>query len=262
MLPNRATPAVRVWSTSFIRRVIHPASGELPHPNRCGSRPSDAPPPTSAARLRVRTSRWHRRAPLPFLYPLIRGATDHLVEHVASAVPYMDRVETRNEAGLSDRDLVWSNASAYWWTVPSVRKIAGFGPAGQQTSGASATYASFFRGGWSDPTAASTHNSGLQQLYDAGIAGLACLIGGLALLLRRYRNGETNPTSLAGLALCLTLILTGTTEVTLAPLCTEVTFWIVLILAASAGGLSLQHARMGCQGTEAAILLWWDDNAT
>ena len=65
---------------------------------------------------------------LPFLYPLIRGATDHLVEHVASAVPYMDRVETRNEAGLSDRDLVWSNASAYSWTVPLYERLPASGP--------------------------------------------------------------------------------------------------------------------------------------
>lgn len=174
---------------------------------------------------------------LPFVYPQVRRVTDPLAAKVATSVPLLDRTGAADPGGLSGRDLVWSNSLEFWWSVPVVEKVIGFGAGGQQRSGASSTYARLFRGGYANPAAASTHNVALQQLYDAGLVGMGLLVAGIHLVLRRYsRVSGSDALSLAGLASAFILVATAATEVTLAPGSYDVPIWMLLVLAAAIAG--------------------------
>ncbi len=116
-----------------------------------------------------------------------------------------------------------------------IREAHRLGQPGQRTSGASNTYGSVLKGGFADPTSGSVHNSGWQQVYDAGLVGLAFLVAALLVAFYRWsRLLTTRGSGVAALAMVATATVTGATEVSIVPDRMDVPFVLLLILLATA----------------------------
>jgi hypothetical protein len=135
---------------------------------------------------------------------------------------------------LENRDVIWSRSIKYWteWVNDPAQVLFGFGVDGQYRSGASYTYRDMISLIVRNPELASVHNSFLQQLFDGGIVGLALLIvalywAGMRLASRRRTWGIWG---LSAIFAFTALLLSGITEVSLAPGPAQDTFWLLIVL--------------------------------
>lgn len=167
---------------------------------------------------------------LPFTYSSVRHVSDPAIGAVVSVVPYLERVEERGSTGsLTGRDRVWVQAVRYWQLrTPMVEKAIGWGNNGQVKSGASSSYAPLLRGAVRDPTNATVHNSGLQQVFDAGLFGFMALLGAILLALRRWRS--LGDPGLVSIALVMTICIVAATDVGLVPGRVDVSFIVLAVL--------------------------------
>lgn len=169
---------------------------------------------------------------VPFYFGAVQGAVNATLSTTASAFPYLSR--SPDVSLLSSRDIIWTSTLNHWQKLPSDRQLVGFGRDGNVTSGASSVYGSLFTGSVLDPALTSSHNTLLQQLYDAGLIGLGLLGAAMWITARRFVG-----TNRAGLGVVVLLLLTAATEVSLAPGAADVGLWVLMLLAAGAlGGAS------------------------
>ena len=156
---------------------------------------------------------------------------------------------------IGGRDYIWKHAIDYWIELVNspLHKLFGFGTNGQYRSGASLTYSEGLAKIIRNPETAFVHNSFLQQLFDGGLVGwlllaVAAYWASAKLAKRRLDWGNRGLTAIVAMAV---LLLSGITEVSLAPGAAEDTFWLLMILIGVAcqasGTTSLTH-----RGHEAA----------
>jgi len=135
---------------------------------------------------------------------------------------------------IGGRDYIWKNAIDYWIELVNspLHKLFGFGTNGQYRSGASLTYSEGLAKIIRNPETAFVHNSFLQQLFDGGLVGwlllaLAAYWASAKLAKRQLAWGNRGLTAIVAMAV---LLLSGITEVSLAPGVAEDTFWLLMIL--------------------------------
>jgi O-antigen ligase len=136
---------------------------------------------------------------------------------------------------LNGRDLIWVRSIKYWIErvndLPNL--IFGFGVNGHYRSGASLAFRERFASISRYPEISATmHNSFLQQLFDGGLLGCALLIAAAywaSTRLSNHRKDWGHRGSSAILAMTA-LLLSGMTEVSLAPGAAQETFWLLAIL--------------------------------
>lgn len=169
---------------------------------------------------------------LPLTYAHVRHLTDPAIDRVVNVVPYLERVEERGNTGsLTGRDRVWMLAVRYWNETPWLERAIGWGNNGQVKSGASSSYAPLLRGAVRDPTHATVHNTGLQQLFDAGVLGLMALIAAIVVAVTRWRSA--GDAGVVAIALVITASLVAATDVGMTPGRVDLSF-IVLVLSVAA----------------------------
>lgn len=186
-----------------------------------------------------------------FVFPILArpvvAPTINLLNDVAS----VERVGESSAASLNGREFIFRRAVQFWGThaAPSPQTaLFGYGTFGQETSGASSTFSSLFEGGFRDPRKVSTHNSALQQLYDAGYLGLLAFSVLVLLGVRRWSRRSSEPYVAFGLAAILSALVGGMTEVSIAPGYGQESMWVFL-------GFVLVGAsrRIAPQGTSSAV---------
>ncbi|MCX6406095.1 MAG: O-antigen ligase family protein [Propionibacteriales bacterium] len=168
------------------------------------------------------------------IFPHMQNAVVRPALEVASAVlpQFRDRADG-GDSTLNGRSIIWDNAWTYWNEshLDVIHKLFGFGSAGQRTSGASATYSDLFSGGYSEPLAASVHNTGLQQLFDGGLLGFLSLLGLCVYALMGWRRDfATHLDARIGTTALLGAIASGASEVMIAPGYGHVPFIVALWL--------------------------------
>jgi hypothetical protein len=179
-----------------------------------------------------------------FAYPaLSRPVITPLITAMTGAIPGLSRGGSgSSDASLNGREAIWFQSSRFWAERTSDwGKFFGYGSQGQYESGASRTYAHIFGSSVRNPYMTSTHNSLLQQLFDAGVIGAAfwviAVVACVALWVRCSRTHE--PYTAAALAASISLVVSSVTEVSLAPGVAQETLlvFIGLLLAACSGKL-------------------------
>lgn len=182
-----------------------------------------------------------------FLYPsLSKPVITPLITAMTDAIPGLSRGGAgSSDASLNGREAIWFQSSRFWMERTSDwGKIFGYGTQGQYESGASRTYAHIFGSSVRNPYMTSTHNSVLQQLFDAGVIGAAfwavAVIACVVLWVRRSRTAE--PYTAATLAAVVSLVVSSVTEVSLAPGLAQETLlvFVGLLIAACSGKLDDQ----------------------
>lgn len=173
-----------------------------------------------------------------FVFGTTKAAVGWTINGLLSLVPSLSRGDRASDLTLNFRSAIWADALDFWthWvTMPE--RLLGFGIRGQQQSGASQVYAAKFAGLSADPETISVHNSSLQQLYDAGIVGLAAFAALLIYATRWYaralRSGEAG--AQVALPALLAAVTTGITEVTIAPGYLQAPLFVVAGLVLMAG---------------------------
>lgn len=177
---------------------------------------------------------------LPFTYPVLLSILIRpFITSVVAIAPFLSRGNVEKDIELEGRSPLWSNALDYWTGDVDVgHALMGYGTFGHYTSGASGAYIS-----GTDPALymLSVHNSAFQQLYDGGVAGLACLVVAwmAALVVAAKRALIGSRAHLLALAAMVALLCGGATEVAQAPGYGMETFWIlagfVIAVAVSRG---------------------------
>jgi hypothetical protein len=170
---------------------------------------------------------------LPFYFKFVASLLTHAIDALATAIPALNRSGVGGDfETLNGREYIWSAALAYWPRLDSLTHIIGAGYPGHARTGASESYAFLFSSFTDTPTAATTHSSLLQQLFDGGIlAGFGLLLVVL-LMLRRWSTAP-GPESAVALGIVTGLVLTSITEVGLASGPSQESFWIFFALTCS-----------------------------
>lgn len=182
-----------------------------------------------------------------FVFTLIKDAISPLLTGAFALAPGLSRGDTAADVlTLSFRSVIWENSIRFWsGSVVSPERFIGFGTRGQQRSGASASYGDAFTSISADPRGASVHNSYLQHLYDAGLAGAAVLFAlllyGTWMLAQQMRAGT--PGTQYALPAMLAAIVAGVTEVTLAPGYGQAPAYIAMGLVMCVSGGHHGHAE-------------------
>ncbi|MBI3216037.1 MAG: O-antigen ligase family protein [Mycobacterium sp.] len=182
-----------------------------------------------------------------FILPAVITSIQFIIAPLMSLTP-----GRQNQAGsissINGRDRIWSQAINYW--VERVNDLPqmmfGFGVNGQYRSGASLSYSEGLSTIVRNPEFAYTHNSFLQQLFDGGVVGWILLVAAVFWASRRLAQrvrGWGFHGLIAVLALAV-LVLSGMTEVSLAPGVSQDTFWLLLVLV----GVSCQTGRVSGDG--------------
>lgn len=196
-----------------------------------------------------------------FGFPVIaRPIVAPTITWLISMLPSLSReAVSSSDVSLNGRQYIWEKSLRFWGDRTSEwGEVFGYGAQGQYYSGASRTYAHIFGSSIQNPKMASTHNSVLQQLFDAGIIGAALLalaiIACVALWVVLSRTDE--PYTAAALALVLSLVISGVTEVSLAPGVGQETLLLFagLVIAACSAGLQKEAARNGLHDRAGRIL--------
>jgi hypothetical protein len=148
---------------------------------------------------------------------------------------------------IGGRDYIWEHSINFWieWVNDLPRILFGFGANGHYRSGASLTYSEGLASIIRNPETAFVHNSFLQQLFDGGLMGWLLLASALywasARLPKRQRDwGNRGLITIVAMAV---LLLSGITEVSLAPGAAEDTFWLLMILVGVACQVSGSSSR-------------------
>jgi O-antigen ligase len=158
----------------------------------------------------------------------------------------LDRdAQTGPSDALNGRDFIWARSIDYWFDRVNdlPHTLLGFGVNGHYLSGASVTYSDRFSKVIRNPELASMHNSLLQQLFDGGILGWVLLIGAMywaSARLAKHRRKWGNA-GLSAIVAMTALILSGITEISLAPGATHETFWLLMVLVGVACQASDDH---------------------
>jgi O-antigen ligase len=135
---------------------------------------------------------------------------------------------------LNGRDYIWARSIEYWFDRVNdlPHELLGFGANGPYRSGASLTYSDRFDSIVRNPELTSMHNSFLQQLFDGGFLGWLLLMTAIywasaRLAKRRRDRGNAGVSAIVAMT---ALILSGMTEISLAPEGTHETFWLLMVL--------------------------------
>lgn len=196
-----------------------------------------------------------------FAFPVIaRPVIAPSINWLIGLVPSLSRGSvSSSDVSLNGRQYIWEKAMRFWGNRTSDwGEVFGFGAQGQYHSGASRTYAHIFGSSTQNPKMASTHNSVLQQLYDAGIVGAILLavaiVACVVLWVARSRVDE--PYAAAALALVLSLVISGVTEVSLAPGVGQETLLLFagLLIAACSADLQKERERKPLHGGAGRVL--------
>jgi hypothetical protein len=191
-----------------------------------------------------------------FILPSIIGWAESVIAPFISLVPGRE-VKATSIDSIGGRDFIWEHSIKYWveWINDLPHVLFGFGANGQYRSGASLAYSEGLAKIVRNPETAFVHNSFLQQLFDGGLVGwlllgLAAYWGSARLAERQRGWGNRGLSAIVAMAV---LLLSGITEVSLAPGAAEVTFWLLMVLVGVAcqtsGSSSLE--RRGHDATAA-----------
>lgn len=152
---------------------------------------------------------------LPLFFFMIGTWVQVVSIWLTSALPFLSsRSGQGGNESLNGREFIWSEAFLHWQALEPLRQTFGYGPGGHFKSGASMTYSRLFDQFTTDVSSISPHSSLLQQLFDGGILGAACLfialVGGAITAGRRYlggigQHGLLAVVTLAGLSLAASL---------------------------------------------------------
>jgi O-antigen ligase len=172
------------------------------------------------------------------LRPVINGTRD-LIALILSVVSTRSGLTSDSVSDLAGRSYIWDKALTFWSSdVNSPLNILfGYGMQGHYKSGASHQYAGFMSTIFRDTERLlHVHNSWLQMLFDSGLIGMF-LMGG-ALLWASLRLGrkaqQWGAYALAASTLISVLVLGSMTEVLLTPDANIHSFYIMMIVVASA----------------------------
>jgi O-antigen ligase len=198
-----------------------------------------------------------------FILPGIITSLETVIAPLISLVPGRS-VKTGTIDSIGGRDYIWRHSIDYWleWVTDLPHILFGFGANGQYHSGASLTYSEGLASIVRNPETAFVHNSFLQQLFDGGVIGwlllAVAIYWGSAKLAKRQR-GWGNRGLIVIVAMSV-LLLSGITEVSLAPGPAEDTFWLLIILVAVSCQASTNnvqthrgHAKTAAPETEMAV---------
>jgi O-antigen ligase len=172
------------------------------------------------------------------LRPIIAGIRD-LIALVLSVVSTRSDLTGDKISDLAGRGYIWEKALSFWSSdVNSPFEILfGYGLQGHYKSGASHQYASFMSSIFRDTEKLlHTHNSWLQLLFDSGLIGMFLMGGALlwaSLRLSRQAQ-EWGAYALAASTMISVLVLGSMTEVLLTPDANIHTFYVMMIVVASA----------------------------
>lgn len=162
--------------------------------------------------------------------------------------PLVNLITSRSNdqiANLQGREIIWKLSINYWsaWVDDIPQLLLGFGVDGQYRSGISSSYADLLSSIMRSPERAYAHNSFLQQLFDGGIIGWLLLTLGIYWgCIRSSRLlGKGDVWGLSAIGATTVLLISGMTEVSLAPGVGQETFWLMVILI----GVSCQGRRHG-----------------
>jgi hypothetical protein len=154
------------------------------------------------------------------LFPFLVQQLQPIVSWIGGSIAaneYLARGQkVQDLVGLSNRQLIWTQSIDYWdvHVTDSARQLIGYGYFGHATSGASAAYTAGIGSYFAESTAVSMHSPLLQTLFDAGLVGVAILLGVTVYTVYRYGRDEE---MLPMLAVVLMFGLSSTTEAILAP---------------------------------------------
>jgi hypothetical protein len=165
-------------------------------------------------------------------YPVAVDDLQGTVNSMAQGAGLVRAGESNDVASLNGRVEIWQRSTDYWITsVPVTEKIFGYGARGQARSGANMTYLGIFGSAFSNVSALSTHNSFLQQLFDAGLFGVVALAG-LAVWLARTVALRTRaePGALYWMSAVYAVVIASVTEVLIAPGVAQEGFWVFVVL--------------------------------
>jgi hypothetical protein len=168
-----------------------------------------------------------------FVLPAVLASIQSAVAPLLALTP--GRVSgSESITSLEGRDVVWATSITHWLErvndLPHV--LLGFGLGGHHRSGASLAYSNRFMEVLSHPETATMHNSFLQQLFDAGVVGYALLMAAAFWASTRLskRRKDWGHRGMSAVVAMTALLLSGMTEVSLAPGATHETFWLLLVL--------------------------------
>ncbi len=178
--------------------------------------------------------------PLLFLSPVILRPVIGLFSAFISffLARISDRaVRTDQVVSLAGRGFIWDQSMDYWTSsVNSLLDILlGYGMRGHYRSGASHTYAGFMSHVYRDTERAMhTHNSSLQQLFDAGLVGWIMLAVALFWCGRRLaaRVSQWGQYALAASTILAAILMGAMTEVFLTPDMNLYTFFVTMVIVA------------------------------
>ena len=166
-----------------------------------------------------------------------------LSEQIAKvAIPLASFLSSKRDAlnaesfTFQGRVVIWERSVEFWrlWINDPFHQLFGYGLNGQNTSGATQTYANLLRTISLNYELSSVHNSFLQQLYNGGLTGVIFYASSSIWALRRLSSGLSSE-NLTGVITCSGLImlhLFGTQEALLAPSNSSQPFWALAILVA------------------------------
>ncbi|MEH3138883.1 MAG: O-antigen ligase family protein [Mycobacterium kyogaense] len=178
-----------------------------------------------------------------YLLPVAVSSIQFLIAPLISLAP--GRIsESQSITSLEGRDYIWERSISFWreWVSDFPHILFGYGVNGQYHSGASFSFSERLSTMVRNPELQFMHNSMLQQLFDGGIIGAVLLSVTLywtAVRLAGRRQSWGNIGSAAILA-TTALILSGMTEVSLAPGPAYDSFYILMVLV----GVACQGGRM------------------
>lgn len=156
-----------------------------------------------------------------FVFPTIaRPVVAPAITWLTGLVPSLSRGSvSSSDVSLNGREYIWDKSLEFWGRrTDEFGELFGYGAQGQFESGASRTYAHIFGSAIQNPRMASTHNSVLQQLFDAGVVGAVLLVAAVlaCVVLWVVRSRVDEPFASAALAMVLSLTVSSVTEVSLA----------------------------------------------
>nr|ABP47228.1 hypothetical protein Mflv_4760 [Mycolicibacterium gilvum PYR-GCK] len=166
---------------------------------------------------------------IPFIYGVIQSGLGRIVSAASTYSPWLARLG-EDAYTLNRRDYIWSQSLAFYWErVGWISQTVGHGSYGQTESGASSYYSANLTGLGRDDRLLTPHNSLLQILFDGGWVTLGA-IGATIVLMAVTLSRRNSPVDLSALAMLVTLLIVGSTEVALSPGHAQPTWWILVAL--------------------------------